>query len=118
MKDKFFILFILKVALLLVAVCIPAIIVIFAYTTPNEVVTDHSEDIHRLEDTIKVLREDIAKYQSEISRINLEREAIRKELKRIMNDNEKTDSILDNGGIDANIKFLTEYLSKKDSLRK
>lgn len=79
---------------------------------------DYEENIRVLSDTIKVLKEDIAKYKLEIERIDLERERIRKELELIVRDNEKVDTELANGDWDTNIKFLSDFLSEKDTLEK
>ena len=80
--------------------------------------TEHIENIRELNDTIKVLREDIARYKSEIERIDLERNAIREQLKRIIEDNEKTDSELANGDWDVNLRFLSDFLSEEDTVGK
>ena len=81
-------------------------------------VEEYEENIRVLNDTIKSLRDDIAKYKEEIERIDLERESIKKELKLIIKDNEKVDTELANGDWGTNIKFLTDFLSEKDSVGK
>lgn len=78
---------------------------------------EYERNIQLLTDTIVELRNDIARYEKEIERIDLERETIRKELELIINDNEKTDSELIDGDLDHHIHFLTEYLSKEASDR-
>jgi peptidoglycan hydrolase CwlO-like protein len=78
----------------------------------------YEDNIRTLNDTIKELKEDILLYQKEIERIDLEREKIRQQLNQIIKENEDTDIELSNGDWDYNIKFLSEFLSKKDSLGK
>lgn len=74
---------------------------------------DYTEQIKMLNDTIHGLRKDIEIYKSEIERIDLERANIKKELAKILQDNEKIDTELADGDLDYNIEFLTRYLSKK-----
>lgn len=78
----------------------------------------YEDNIRALNDTIKELKEDILLYQKEIERIDLEREKIRQQLNQIIKENEDTDIELSNGDWDYNIKFLSDFLSKKDSLGK
>lgn len=78
----------------------------------------YKDNIRTLNDTIKELKEDILLYQKEIERIDLEREKIRQQLNQIIKENEDTDIELSNGDWDYNIKFLSDFLSKKDSLGK
>lgn len=78
----------------------------------------YEDNIRILNDTIKELKEDILLYQKEIERIDLEREKIRQQLNQIIKENEDTDIELSNGDWDYNIKFLSDFLSKKDSLGK
>lgn len=78
----------------------------------------YEDNIRTLNDTIKELKEDILLYQKEIERIDLEREKIRQQLNQIIKENEDTDIELSNGDWDYNIKFLSDFLSKKDSLGK
>ncbi len=77
---------------------------------------DYESSLQVLQDTIQKLRKDIAYYEQEIQKIDLEREVLRKELKRIIEDNEKVDTELANGDWDYHIRFLSEYLSEKDSV--
>lgn len=111
-----------KANILLIVVAVIAILIaIFAlgrsdktyYSKDNK---EYEENIRNLNDTIKGLKGDIAKYQQEINRLDLERVKIKRNLKLIIRDNEKVDSELANGSWDTNIKFLTDYLSKEDSL--
>lgn len=111
-----------KVSILLIVVAVITILfVIFALNREGETkyIQDnkkYEDNIRNLNDTIKSLKGDIAKYQYEINRLDLERVKIRKELELIIRDNEKIDAELANGSWDDNIKFLTDYLSKEDSL--
>lgn len=111
-----------KVNILLIVVAVITILfAIFALSRSGDTkyIRDskkYEENIRNLNDTIKSLKGDIAKYQYEINRLDLERVKIRKELELIIRDNEKIDTELANGSWDDNIKFLTDYLSKADSL--
>lgn len=111
-----------KVNILLIVVAVIAILfAIFALNRSGDTkyIQDnkkYEENIRNLNDTIKSLKGDIAKYQYEINRLDLERVKIRKELELIIRDNEKIDTELANGSWDDNIKFLTDYLSKADSM--
>ena len=111
-----------KVNILLIVVAVIAILfAIFALSRSGntEYIQDnkkYEDNIRNLNDTIKSLKGDIAKYQYEINRLDLERVKIRKELELIISDNEKIDAELANGSCDDNIKFLSDYLSKADSL--
>lgn len=77
---------------------------------------EYEENIRLLNDTISALRRDIARYEREIERIDLERETIRKELELIIKDDERIDTELVNGDWDGNICYLSDFLSKEDSL--
>ena len=74
---------------------------------------DYTEQIQMLTDTIQGLKKDIEIYKSEIERIDLERANIKKELTKILRDNEKIDTELADGDLDYNIEFLAKYLSEK-----
>lgn len=102
-----------------IVVGVAIIIAIFAMSRTNDspvIPEEYEENIRALNDTIKVLKEDIAKYKLEIERIDLERRKIREELELIIKDNEKVDTELANGDLDTNIKFLSDFLSKDDTL--
>lgn len=111
-----------KVNILLIVVAVIAILfAIFALSRSGDTkyIQDnkkYEDNIRNLNDTIKSLKGDIAKYQYEINRLDLERVKIRKEVELIIRDNEKIDTELANGSWDDNIKFLSDYLSKADSL--
>ena len=74
---------------------------------------DYTEQIQMLNDTIQVLKKDIENYKAEIELIYLERVNIKKELTKILRDNEKIDTELADGDLDYNIEFLAKYLSEK-----
>lgn len=74
------------------------------------------EDINALNNTIASLKEDIAKYEVELARLDLVRKQLKEELELIIEENDKMDTELTNGSIDANIKFLSDFLSKDDTL--
>ena len=76
----------------------------------------YSRNIKEIEDTIKSLKEDIVKYEIEISRLDKERESLRNNVRTILKDNEKVDSSIVNGDWDDNIRFLSDFLSEKDSV--
>ena len=110
-----------KVTIFLAIVVIGAIIIaIFALNGSNSAVPtkEYEENIRMLNDTIKGLKDDIVKYKLEIERIDLEREKIKKEMELIIRDNEKVDAELANGDWDTNIEFLSDFLSKGDTLEK
>lgn len=112
----------IRVNIILVIIAVIAIIIaIFAVnrvgsSTCATYEKEYKENLKVLNDTIHELRSNIARYEQEIERIDLERENIKKELQQIIRNNEKVDSELANGDWDYNIKFLTDYLSKKDSV--
>lgn len=105
-----------------IVVVLAIIIAIFAVGSKEQISDvplsdeEYEENIRILSDTIKSLKEDIARYRKEIEKIDFERETIKEELKLIIRDNEKTDTELANGDWDTNIKFLSDFLSKKDSV--
>lgn len=97
------------------------IIAIFAFARESKTpptYDDYEQDIKCLNDTIKSLKDDIKCYKLEVERIEIEREKIREALNNILEHNEKTDSELANGDWDTNVRFLTEFLSKEDSVGK
>ena len=112
-----------RVTIILATMAIVVIFIgIFAFSRDTSVKTfdekAYKENIQMLNDTIKELKKDIARYELEIQRIDRERETIQKELELITKSNEKIDNELANGDWDDNIRFLTEYLSKKDNMGK
>lgn len=86
------------------------------YNAPTSKVYDRG--IKDIEDTIKSLKEVISSYEVEISRLDKERESLRSNVRIILRDNEKIDSSIVNGDWDDNIRFLSDFLSEKDSVRK
>lgn len=113
-----------KVGIFLVILAVLAIIIaIFALSRSDDSVypiptQEYEENIRMLNDTIKTLKGDIAKYKQEIENIDLEREKIKKEMELIIRDNEKVDTELANGDWDTNIGFLSDFLSEEDTLGK
>lgn len=112
-----------KVGIFLIILAVGAIIIaIFALRETEDIypasIEEYEENICSLNDTIRSLKEDISKYKLEVARIDLEREKIKKELELILRDNEKVDTELANGDWDANIKFLTDFLSEEDTMGK
>ena len=86
------------------------------HSAPTSKVYDRG--IKDIEDTIKSLKEVISSYEVEISRLDKERESLRSNVRIILRDNEKIDSSIVNGDWDDNIRFLSDFLSEKDSVRK
>ena len=109
------------VFIIIAVIAIAAAIFSLSKSSSNPPIIDseiYEDNIRTLNDTIKKLKEDILLYQKEIERIDLEREKIRQQLNQIIKENEDTDIELSNGDWDYNIKFLSDFLSKKDSLGK
>lgn len=112
-----------KVSILFGAVGIIAIIfAIFAY---NGRVTDTGVSVEiretrvkELKDSIEALRMEIASFKKRVDSLNSERDRIRVQIKKILIENEKVDRVLANGDWDANIRFLSDFLSKEDTLGK
>ena len=77
---------------------------------------EYIESIRNLSDSIDVLQEKVSSYEDTVKKLSEEKEKIRKEMLLMLKQYEKTDSILANGTWDDNIRFLSDYLSKKDSL--
>ena len=69
-------------------------------------------------DAIQALKLDIELYKQKVSEIDFERKAIIADLEKIKREYEKNNQSIRDGGIDDDIRFLTDYLSKKDSDRK
>lgn len=93
---------------------------IFAFNRRTEVpaeIRDYAEELRVLNDSIVELQENIRLYEEAISRIEQEKLFLRRQLNAILKDNEKTDSMLIDGDLDYNIKFLAEYLSEEGSVR-
>lgn len=109
----------LKVLIVFLVAGIAAILFGAFYYDAQEQKRYHEEYQHlimSLNDSISTLREDFAKYQEEISKLDLERENIHNEIEVILKENEKIDTYLANGDWEYNIKFLTEFLSSEDSV--
>lgn len=109
----------LKVLIVFLVAVIAAILLGAFYYDIQEQKRYYKEYQHlimSLNDSISILREDFVKYQEEISKLDLERENIHNEIEIILKENEKIDAYLANGDWDYNIKFLTEFLSREDSV--
>mgnify|MGYP000873377719 CR=1 FL=1 len=105
------------VPILLIVGVILIIFAIFVGKDTTKVdITPYKMDILHLEDSIKELRSNIYHYQSKLDSLQEEREKIHVQIKEILKENEEIDRILVNGDWDANIRFLTEFLSKEDTL--
>lgn len=77
---------------------------------------EYQKSLMSLNDSIATLRSDLAQYEVEIKKLDLERDSIRSEIKIIFKDNEKINSYIANGGWDYNLRFLTDFLSNEDSV--
>ena len=112
-----------KVNLIFGAIAVGAIIIaIFAVSRVGKHQPDpnaaYIENIRALNDTIQALKFDIELYKQKVSEIDFERKAIIADLEKIKKEYEKNNQSIRDGGIDDDIRFLTDYLSKKDSDRK
>lgn len=110
-----------KVSILFGVVGIIAIIfAIFAYNgggTDTGVSVDiHEARVRELTDSIRTLRAEIASFRERVDSLNAERDKIRIQIKKILVENEKVDRVLANGDWDANIRFLSDFLSKENNL--
>lgn len=109
-----------KVNLIFGAVAVGAIIIaIFAVSRTDNRQPDpnaeYIENIRVLNDTIRALKADIKFYERKVSEIDFERKAIIADLEKIKKEYEKNNQSIRDGGIDDDIRFLTDYLSKKGS---
>ena len=112
-----------KVNLIFGAIAVGAIIIaIFAVSRVDKHQPDpnaaYIENIRVLNDTIQALKSDIELYKQKVSEIDFERKAIIADLEKVKKEYEKSNQSIRDGGIDDDIRFLTDYLSKKDSDRK
>lgn len=112
-----------KVNLIFGAIAVVAIIIaIFAVSRANKRQPDpnaeYIENIRVLNDTIRALKSDIELYRQRVSEIDFERKAVIADLEKMKKEYEKSNQSIRDGGIDDDIRFLTDYLSKKDSDRK
>ena len=94
-----------------------AIFCIFAHEVKVQrtiaLLEEYQQKIQVLDDTISSLKKDICRYEEIIDKMSKEREDIKKQVKQIIKEHEKTDSILDNGDWDDHIGFLSDYLSEE-----
>jgi len=77
---------------------------------------EYQNTLMSLNDSISILRGDLARYKDRIEELDLEKDSIRSEIKVIFKDNEKIDAILANGDWDYNLRFLTDFLSSEDTV--
>lgn len=107
------------VVIFLLLLLIIAIFCIFAQKVKEQktisLIEEYRSKIQTLDDTIQSLKGDICRYAEIIDKMSKEREDIQKQVRQIIADNAKTDSILDNGNWDDHIGFLSDYLSQEDS---
>lgn len=78
---------------------------------------EHEKNMQMLSDTIEALRKNITRYEEQVDKIGLERDNLRKEIKRILSDGESVNRGLSAGDWDTNVKFLAEFLSESGSDR-
>ena len=101
----------------ILALLIGALCLVFLYTrsTDNTPPQEQPVDVTALRDSIEGLHTLIDKYYSQIESMQEERVTIKKEIIYVEKIKRIKDSAIINSGLDANVAFLTEYLSKKDS---
>lgn len=80
-------------------------------------VNPYEENLRALNDTITNLKEDIKKYEEEVTRLENERVKTKKLIERITRDHDKIDSELLSGDWDYNYQFITKFLSEEDNFR-
>lgn len=106
------------VVIFLLLLLIIAIFCIFAQKVKEQrtisLIEEYRSKIQTLDDTIQSLKEDICRYEEIIDKMSKEREDIQEQVRQIIADNAKTDSILDNGNWDDHIGFLADYLSQEN----
>lgn len=105
----------INVWIFIFSVAIAIIIAIFVGSkeeTPGIHIKDYTEDIRSLNDSIVSLQKEIEEYERCIAEIEFEKQKLRKVITEILEENEKTDSAIVNGDLDANVRFLSDYLSK------
>lgn len=109
-----------KIEIILVAITIVSIfIAIFALNRgPKVVISEklHTEDIRNIEDSIRVIGRKIDSLNWIINTTTVRSVKIEKQLEKLQKYEKETNSNIANGSWDYNIKFLTKYLSEKDSI--
>ena len=111
----------MKKFVLILLVILGVISIIFGIFVTKEAtrvdIKSYREDIVHLEDSIRELRSSISRYQSKLDSLQKEKVKIHVQIKEILKENEEVDRVLAAGDWDTNIRFLTEFLSKEDSLK-
>lgn len=94
-------------------------IAIFALNRTQDVKVskdEHLNEIHNIEDSIRVVSNKIDSIGYIINSTIIGDLNVKKQIEKVNEDEKETDHNIDNGSWDYNIKFLTDYLSKKDSI--
>lgn len=104
----------LAIIMLLIGMMLHAI---FKPTTLETPPTKLDEtELQNLRDTIVELRANIEYYNGEIERLSQEKEKFKNELQQIVKANEAEIKNIIDGDVAYNAKFLSDYLSKSDSM--
>lgn len=77
--------------------------------------TLYEKDLKLIQDSLSELRANIYKFEVHITDLEMERKTLKKDIQFLLKQNEKINLDIDNNTLDANIEFLTEYLSTKNS---
>lgn len=103
--------------------CILGCSVIYLATRPPQYIkvpddTHHQQAVKELQENIQNLEVQIKEYKIQIEEIARQRDEFKTVMDKVIRENENTNIELTNGDWDTNIKFLSKYLSEKDSLGK
>lgn len=84
--------------------------------TPTRADSDDSykKHIDALRDTINDLKVDIESYEVQLNELRIEKDNIKESIRIISNDAKTRDKIISTNSVDANIRFLSRFLSEKD----
>jgi peptidoglycan hydrolase CwlO-like protein len=108
------------VNIFLLAITIVSVIVaVVAWNKPipsNPRIEEYEVKIKTLNDSIRKFEKDITGYKTKIDSFEQDRKIIKNKIKLIKKEYEKTNRDLINGNLDYHIRFLADYLSKKDSV--
>lgn len=105
----------LAIIMILVGMMLHAIFKPTELETPLPTKLDETE-LQNLRDTITELRANIEYYNGEIERLSQEKEKFKNELQQIVKANEAEIKNIIDGDVVYNTKFLSDYLSKSDSM--